>query len=146
MKKTKWIISIAVIVVVAIAVGIVWFNNQHGQSSEEKLTKKLESIGADFYENFYYDNVSSGKSEEETKTFLERFTDIGIKINLDNLSRYNQGSKAEEIKAFVNDKTNIPCEINNTRAVIYPKDPYGKTDYEVKAELDCGFEAETPAE
>ena len=26
--------------------------------------------------------------------------------------------------------------------VIYPKEPYGKTDYSIDAILDCGFESE----
>ena len=35
--------------------------------------------------------------------------------------------------------------MTNTRAIIYPTSPYGKNDYTIKVELDCGFEQTTEA-
>ena len=32
------------------------------------------------------------------------------------------------------------CNNKTTRAIIYPKSPYGKKDYKVEVELDCGFD------
>ena len=32
------------------------------------------------------------------------------------------------------------CNTTSTRAIIYPKSPYGRKDYTIKVELDCGFE------
>ena len=109
-----------------------------------KLNKKAIGIliacvvemGRSFYENFYYEQV--GSSADERSTLLSKFTDIGIKVDLDNLSRYNNGEFKDEISKFKN--KNEDCNKTNTKVVIYPKSPYGKTDYTVSTELDCGFE------
>ncbi|NLJ17503.1 hypothetical protein [Globicatella sulfidifaciens] len=107
--------------------------------NQAKLGKKLEEVGQDFYENFYYDQISSSKTEEETTEFLERFEEVGIKVNLDNLSRFDEEKYPNLIDTFKNKKDNIECDIRNTRVIIYPKEPYTKTDYEINHELDCGF-------
>ena len=96
-------------------------------------------MGKEFYTEFYYDEISKGKTSDELAEFLSGFQDVGIKVNLDNLSRYNDNANEEEIAKFKNEKDEA-CDKTNTRAVIYPKSPYGKNDFTIKAELDCGFE------
>lgn len=41
----------------------------------------------------------------------------------------------------MNEDTKVACDVNNTRAIIYPYAPYGVLDYEIKTEFDCGFES-----
>jgi len=53
---------------------------------------------------------------------------------------FNAEEFKEEIDKFKNSKAKKECSRTNTKAVIYPKSPYGENDFEVKAELDCGFE------
>ena len=43
----------------------------------------------------------------------------------------------EKIDSFINKKTKEPCDAENSRVIIYPKSPYGPTDYEIKVELVC---------
>ena len=73
--------------------------NSNKQTQEQKLEAKLEDLGKDFFENFYYPQV--GSDDSSRATFLEKFSEIGIKVNLDNLSRYNgegvEDKIAEEI-------------------------------------------------
>ena len=94
-----------------------------GGNQEEKLSKKLETVGADFYENFYHSQISSNKTEEEVKEFLERFKEIGIKVDIDNLSRFDDKKYADLDKEFINKKDNIPCDVRNTRAVYILRNP-----------------------
>ena len=94
-------------------------------------------MGREFYEDFYYEQV--GTSSDERTNLLSKFTDIGIKVDLDNLGRYKNGEFKEKISEFKNTKTDEKCNKTNTKVIIYPKSPYGKTDYTIKAELDCGF-------
>ena len=110
-------------------------------SLETNLNNSLKSMGESFYTEFYYTEISKNKSKSEVSEFLEKFKDVGIKINLDNLERYNDGKNKEEIAKFKNDKGKA-CNKTTTQAVIYPKSPYGKSDYRVEAELDCGFSSE----
>lgn len=136
MKKNKLFIILGVsLLLLAI---VVFFALNEG-NQEEKLTKKLESIGSEFYSEFYYDQVTAGKTEEEVKSFLDRFSETGIKVDLDNLSRFKEEKYNNIGDTFVNKKDKISCDIRNTRAVILPKEPFGKTDFTVKANLDCGF-------
>ena len=76
--------------------------------------------------------------EQQIVENIKKFETTGIKVDLDNLSRQSNESK-EKVKDFVNDK-NEECNKNNTKVIIYPKDPYGKTNYELEIQLDCGFD------
>lgn len=145
MKKNKLFIALGVVLLLLALIAVFTIS---GGNQEEKLTKKLESIGSEFYSDFYYEQVTSGKTDEEVQEFLGRFTETGIKVDIDNLSRFNEEKYSDITETFVNKKDKIACDIRNTRAIILPKEPFGKTDFTVKAELDCGFEGvvETPNE
>ena len=138
-NKNNGIICIVigvVLVVVLIVAACFMFIKKGGQ--EASLSKSLESMGKDFYENFYYEQV--GSTDEERADFLSKYESIGIKINLDNLSRYNENKNADEISKFVNEKTKKACDKTNTKVVIYPQKPYNKTSYKIETQLDCGFD------
>lgn len=132
--KIKFVIIAIVVILAAVVIGILV---SRGGSNEKSLESSLKEMGKNFYENFYYEQV--GSSADERTSLLSKFTTVGIKVDLDNLGRYNDGEFKEEISKFKNSKTNDKCNKTNTRVVIYPKSPYGKTDYTIKTELDCGF-------
>ena len=106
--------------------------------NKKELEKSLEEMGRDFYENFYYDQI--GGSADERTSLLSKFTTVGIKIDLDNLGRYNNGEYKDKISEFSNKKTKEKCSKTDTKVVVYPKSPFGKTDYKMEVELECGFE------
>lgn len=134
----KVVIAIAAIVVICLGAATVLFFMNKNQSNEKKLDASLVEMGREFYEDFYYEQV--GTSSDERTNLLSKFTDIGIKVDLDNLGRYKNGEFKEKISEFKNTKTDEKCNKTNTKVIIYPKSPYGKTDYTIKAELDCGFD------
>lgn len=128
-------IVIGVVLVVAIIIAACFmFIKKGGQ--EASLSKSLESMGKDFYENFYYEQA--GSTDEDRTDFLSKYESIGIKVNLDNLSRYNNNN-SDKINEFVNQKTKKACDKTNTKVIIYPQKPYNKTSYKIETQLDCGF-------
>lgn len=135
-KFNKNIVIIAVVAVVAIVAGL--FLGIGKKDNQKDLEKSLQEMSRGFYENFYYEQV--GSSADEKASLLSKFTTVGIKIDLDNLSRYNNNEFKDEISKFKNAKTNEKCNKTNTKVIVYPKSPYGKTDYTIKVELDCGFD------
>ena len=135
-KKVLFVLLTIIVVLVAIVLAIFLLK---GKNQEEVLKDYLHDMGIEFYENLYYKQV--GKTDEERKEFLNKFTEIGIKINLDSLSRYNVESNQEKINAFKNPKTNDACNKENSKVIIYPQEPYGQKDYRVEIQLDCGFES-----
>lgn len=138
--KTKMIQIIALAAGLIIIFAVILFLTRGSRLSlEDKLNNSLTKMGEEFYTDFYYNEISKNKTTEEITEFLSKFKDVGIKINLDNLSRYNEKKNAETIKTFKNEK-GTACNTTSTRAIIYPKSPYGRKDYTIKVELDCGFE------
>lgn len=126
-----------IIVIIVVLVSLIFIKPFEGKSQEEKLTDRLEELGKDFYENFYYNQIS--KDDKEREEFLEKYTDIGIKINLDNLSRFKVEETKKIVKEFINDETKKECDKVNSMVVIYPKKPYEKKSYKVDVILDCGY-------
>jgi len=127
-------LALAIILIIAV---VVFMFVGRGDSQEEKLTKRLEELGVSFYEEFYYKQV--GTSDEKRAEFLKKYSSIGIKVDLNNLARYN-GDSETVLKEFINNKTDKECDKNNSRVIIYPQEPYGKKSYKIEVELDCGFE------
>jgi len=134
-KKNCFIAIAALIVIIAIVLIIIF---TFKESEEDKLNDMLKELGINFYENFYYDQV--GTNDTEKKEFVEKYETIGIKVNLDNLSRIDSDDTKKIVDKFVNSKTKKECDKLNTRVIIYPKSPYEKDSYDIKTELVCGFD------
>lgn len=138
-NKMVFICGIAVALVIVFVIVFCLTTGGKNKSLEDQLSDSLTKMGKEFYTEFYYVEISKDKSATEISDNLSKFKDIGIKINLDNLSRYNDGANKEEIAKFKNENGKA-CDMTNTRAIIYPASPYGKDDYTIKVELDCDFQ------
>lgn len=140
-SKGKKLIQICAIAVglIIVFIFILYLTRGSRMSLEESLNKSLTKMGEEFYTEFYYAEISKDKTTTEISEFLSKFQDVGIKVNLDNLSRYNDGENDKKVKEFKNEK-GTKCNTTSTRAIIYPKSPYGKNDYTIEVELDCGFD------
>ena len=132
-KKKLGIICGAAVVVIGIVVALVLLL---GGNNEKKLVSNMETLGKQFYEEFYY--PSQEKSQEDIKAFIKKFEKTGIKINLENIAKISKVDK-ELVDSMINKKTKKKCDAKNTSVTIIPEKPYGKTNYKVKVELDCGF-------
>lgn len=135
-KKMKDILELMLIIIGLFIVGTIIFAVLFEKpSSEDELKNYLIKMGTDFYVDFYYEEQSKGKSEEEIKQYLSRFENTGIKISLKTLEDYSDDNE-KLIEKFKNKKKE--CDKKNTKVIIYPKDPYGKEDYSVEPLLECG--------
>lgn len=134
------IISGVIIIAVVLSIFLIFTLKKKTISNSEQLTKSLKEMGVQFYEDFYYNQI--GKNETERKVFLEKYKDIGIKVSLDNMLRSKKTETTDENNPFINKETNEECNKNTSMVIIYPKEPYGKTDYSIDVILDCGFESE----
>ena len=114
---------IAVLIIIIISVNI-----YKGKSiSPTTISQNLETVGQDFYENHYYSDM-----DDEQKKLLAEFKDQGIVIDITNLEVITPLS--EELK---NSLIKNECNFDETKIVIYPEEPYGKKDYNLKIELSC---------
>ncbi len=104
---------------------------------KKELTDNLEKLGRTFYEEFYYPHQI--ENNEDIASFLVKFKESGVKANLENISKISVVDKAL-VDSMVNNETKEKCDFKNSSVTFYPKEPYGKTDYEVKVELECGYE------
>ena len=134
-RKNCFIAITTLILIIAIILIIIFSSKK---SEEDKLNDMLKELGVNFYDNFYYDQV--GTNDTERKEFVKKYETIGIKVNLDNLSRLNSDESKKMVDKFVNSKTKKECDKSNTRVIIYPKTPYEKDSYDIKTELVCGFD------
>lgn len=125
------VLGIIIIIVLIILCITVFFNK------EKVITRKIKAMGKDYYNNYYYDALSKNRKKEELDTILSKYVETGIKIDLKSLEKYSSGKYKEEIKKLKSDKKE--CDKSNTAVIIYPQEPYGKNNYKIKVELDCGF-------
>lgn len=135
MKDNKLVkyICLAVIFVVVIVIVILFLNGTLMLNKEKRLERELTNTGKKFYTKFYYDRITSDKKEKQIKTELENFKSIGIKVNLVSLKKYSYNINKKSINLLEKNG----CDITNTSVTIYPKAPYGKNDFNIKASLEC---------
>jgi len=134
-------IVLAVVIVASVSIFTIASSFANvANSQEKKLTNRLEELGKSFYEDYYY--TYSGSTDEERAEKVSKYADTGIKVNLDNLARFNNSDSSTILSEFVNNKTNESCDKENTKVIIYPLDPYSKTSYKLEVVLECGFDEE----
>ena len=124
--------AVGVIVLVLVIIGIVFGIKSCGKkSNDQKLKDNLTAMGKTFYEEFYYPQME--KTQDDIKEYMKKFENTGIKVNLTNLSKI---SKVDQ--KLVDSLTKENCDGEKTSVRITPKEPYGKTDYNIEVELSCG--------
>lgn len=118
------------VVIIIILVSLFIFKNR-----EASLDEKLEDLGRTWYETYYWENIAS--TNEKRADALMKYQNIGVTIDLSNLSKYpfSEG----KIEEFINDKTKEACDLNNTKVRIIPESPFGKENYKIEVTLDCGL-------
>ncbi len=133
-KKIGIIAGVAVVVIALIVGGI--FLIKSLLPNESELKNNLSTLGKQFYEEFYY--PSQEKSQEDVKAFVKKFEKTGIKINLENIAKISKVDK-NLVDSMVNKKTKEKCDAKQSTVTIYPEKPYGKSNYKIEVNLECGF-------
>ena len=122
----------ATIIIVLVILSITVFFNK-----ERIITNKVKKMAYEYYSGYYYDSLKEGRKKEDFEKIMDKYSGIGFKISLENISSIDNGKYKEEVESF--GSKNKKCDKLNTRAIIYPEKPYSKKDYRIEVELDCGF-------
>lgn len=137
MKKKYIIITLIVIVCIALLSSIIIFNKIMSAKEEDRLYKELEVITKDYYKYYYYYNVL-GENDNVRRANAEVLKSNGIKISLEDLSKFKVDSD-EILNKFKNNKTKSNCDFKNTSIVIYPVEPYGDENIRLDSNIVCGI-------
>lgn len=133
-EKTNKIIKGVVLLIALLIVFVVIYLFSSGYfNKERKLTNSITNLGTNFYEDFYYKKIS--ESGSDSQKFLEQFGDVGIIVSLYNMEK-NIGNDNESDIKVLND---AKCDKYKTTVTIYPKSPYKKDSYTMKANLECNL-------
>lgn len=125
--KNKKIIVFIVILLIIIGGIILLINSKIGRNALAR--RDLRKITSTFY-SYYYDEKNSNN---DIKNFLKKYTKSGLNITLGDMEVYIEevsdgGTKYETLEK---------CDRAKTKVIIYPKDPFTKTDYRLKIDLVC---------
>ena len=129
-KTIGIIVGVAVVLVVIIVLLVAKPFGNKDKKVEKQLNDRMSQLAKNFYEDYYFDQVGS--------EFVKGHAENGIKIDLANLARINNSDSQSILNEFKNSEGEA-CDTTKSKATIYPKDPYGKTDYELKIALECNF-------
>ena len=133
-KYLKIVIGLVCIIIILL-IFIPFTNSQ--KKEQKELTKELEKLGKDFYENFYYNQIG-GDNIETKKALLSINGSYGLKITLENIAS-SLGKEQEIYSKFKNSKENKECDKQQTTVTIFPKEPYGQQDYTIETNLECEY-------
>lgn len=142
-NKKAIMVGIGVLLIVFLVIGGVSLFSKKGKDNTQKLLEnRLRELAKEFYEVKYYPNLinqttNEVMNDEEKKSFVERFKETGITIDLDSLARLFGEKKEAILEEFKNEDK--ACNYENTKIMIKPKEPYGITSYDIEVSLDCGF-------
>lgn len=125
-KSLILVLALTILLIIISIINLILTKN----GSNSNMEGIIESFAKIYYEDYYYPNVTSGYNEDY-KVVLQNDSVNGIKLNL----REIVNTFDVEPKNFYTDGNY--CDFLKTYALIYPKSPYGKEDYEIKVITSC---------
>ena len=95
---------------------------------EKAVTGKIETIVADYYENYFYDRIQNYEN-------LTNYTESGFsKVTLRQLLLFDSERHADAA-----DLLTKYCDSEGTYIRIYPEEPFSRQDYRVEYNYACKF-------
>ena len=122
------IIGIIIAVLIAVVVGIILYFNSDAYK-ENKIKKDLKVMTEKFYGYYYDDNNKDNNGSK----YVKQFSETGLSITLGDLEIYLEGREGTKPSYATLEK----CDRAKTNVIMYPKNPYGKTDVELEYKLEC---------
>ncbi len=103
---------------------------------ENSTKQKIETIAADYYENYFYKNIIKNvASSKSLDSILDKYNKDGFsRVSLRQLFLYDN-------KKHISEKPSITeyCDEEKTVIQIYPDPPYTSKDYHIKYYYSCEF-------
>jgi len=130
----KGVVTGVIITAMLIVAGLTVFHVFHTPESNSKA--KIESIAADYYENYFYKNILKNIADKSSlATVLSKYEKTGFsKVSLRQLLLYDNkkhSPEGAELKKY--------CDEKRTSIQIYPDPPYSSKDYHVSYFYACEF-------
>lgn len=130
----KGVVTGVIITAMLIVAGLTVFHVFHTPESNSKA--KIESIAADYYENYFYKNILKNIADKSSlATVLSKYEKTGFsKVSLRQLLLYDNkkhSPEGAELKKY--------CDEERTSIQIYPDPPYSSKDYHVSYFYACEF-------
>lgn len=135
-KKRRISIIVLLIICIIILCLLITMVFSNSTMTEKEIVNKLTNMGEVIYTQYYYPELSKGKSEKEFAEYLRNFEEKGLKFSLTELEKYSEDFKNSISKFRSKEKT---CNKENTMVIIYPESPYTSTSFSTEIKLDCGF-------
>ena len=105
---------------------------------ERVVKRKIEAITADYYENYFYPQITAVSEMQNSNNLAEkmkRYETPGFaEVSLRQLLLFDNERYAEAASILT-----TYCDENKTSVQIFPESPFGKTDYHVKYHYSCNF-------
>ena len=138
MGKKVAIIFLIIFVIILGFLSFVFIKNLN-KSNEKSYVSELTNIGSEAYSEYYYKIISIDKKDEEIKAYLKKYEKIGLSFDLAALKGFAINQDKNEYLDLINEflKSNKKCDENRSMVIVYPKDPFGSTDFEIEIKLNC---------
>ena len=126
--------SILTVIVLAMLVVVLALLLMFFLKPERLVKSKIEAMSADYYENYFYPNVTKDNSAS-LEEIMKRYEIPGFAmVSLRQLLLYDNEKNADAAKTLT-----TYCDENTTYIQIFPEAPYGKTNYHINYHYSCTF-------
>ncbi len=101
---------------------------------ERSVSKKIEELAANYYENNLYKTIADSKPDSYTDV-IKKYEESGFSsVSLRQVLLFNN-----EVKTSTEKTITKYCDENKTEVKFYPVSPYGVKDYRAEYKLSCTF-------
>lgn len=97
--------------------------------------KKFEELARNYYENELYENFIVEHEGEDLGVAFSKYTK-GFTVKLRQLLNNEFLKNNQNYRSYF-ENSNYSCDTNSSFARFIPKEPYGKTDYDIELNLNC---------
>ncbi len=134
MKKKIFLLILLIVLLIALGfLSFVFFSNMKEKQKDEYINE-FTTMGETLYSDYYYKVLSIDKPGEELTKFLKKFDVIGLKFDLNSIQTYSKDYN-QKVEEFIKKYDN--CKKEDVVVTIFPKSPYGNTDFNSKIQIDC---------
>lgn len=122
------------VVIVVISLFTYFFFNP-----EAVAKRDVAYLAKDYYETYFYDNFASTIKSGQYKVTFEKYKKTGFAaVPLRRLLSFDNNRNKDYARSFTGDSYN--CDLETSKIIFYPEEPYGRNNYRVEYNLDCHYE------
>lgn len=132
MENKKKYTNIGIVTLILICIGVI-ISIFVINSTERKAERAYKEMGKKFYQDFYYELVTVGKTQEEINEFFDKRKEQGIKISIEDISKVNELDVKEQMNLL--SSLSKDYDLGNSKVTIFPTGSYQKAEYRIEVNL-----------